>query len=48
MATNLLINVRIPQDSVPTPKVYGWLDSIVALHRLQGNGQYKELHKEIT
>ena len=43
---------------MPTPKVYGWLDSTVVLHWHKGNGQYKEfvanrvakiqLHKEIT
>ena len=57
MATNLLINVRNALDNVPSPKVFGWLDSTVALHWIKGNGQYKQfvanrvakiqLHKEI-
>lgn len=58
MATNLLMNIRNALDNLPTPKVYGWLDSTVALHWIKGNGQYKEfvanrvaqiqLQKEIT
>ena len=57
MATNLLINVRNALDNVPSPKVFGWLDSTVALHWIKGNGQYKQFvanrvtkiqfHKEI-
>ena len=57
MATNLLVNVRNALDNVPSPKLYGWLDSTVALHWIKGNGQYKQfvanrvakiqLHKEI-
>ena len=57
MATNLLINVRNALDNVPSPKVFGWLDSTVALHWIKGNGQYKQfvanrvakiqIHKEI-
>lgn len=42
MATNLVINVRNALDNVPAPKVYGWLDSTVALHWIKGNGQYKQ------
>ena len=57
MATNLLVNARNALDNVPSPKVFGWLDSTVALHWIKGNGQYKQfvanrvakiqLHKEI-
>ena len=42
MAIYLLMNVRNALDNVPTPKVYGWLDSTVALHWIKGNGQYKQ------
>ena len=57
MATNLLMNVKNALDNVPLPKLYGWLDSTVALHWIKRNGQYKQfvanrvtkiqLHKEI-
>ena len=57
MATNLLINVRNALDNIPTPQLFGWIDSTVVLHWLKGNGQYKQfvanrvskiqLHKEI-
>ena len=57
MATNLLLNVRNALDNLPTPRVYAWQDSTVALHWIKGNGQYKQfvanrvakiqLHKEI-
>ena len=40
MATNLLINVRNALDNIPTPQLFGWIDSTVALHWLKGNGQY--------
>ena len=42
MATNLLVNVRNALDNVPTPRVYAWLDSTVALHWIRGNGQYRQ------
>ena len=42
MATNLLVNVRNALDNVPSPKMFGWLDSTVALHWIKGNGQYKQ------
>lgn len=42
MATNLLINVRNALDNLPSTKVFGWLDSTVALHWIKGNGQYKQ------
>ncbi len=42
MATNLLINVCNALDNIPTPQLYGWIDSTVALHWMKGNGQYKQ------
>ena len=42
MATNLLMNVRNALDNITPPKLYGWLDSTVALYWIKGNGQYKE------
>lgn len=42
MATNLLINVRNALDNIPTPQLFGWVDSTVALHWIEGNGQYKQ------
>ena len=57
MATNLLINVRNALDNIPTPQLFGWVDSTVAQHWIKGNGQYKlfvanrvaktQLYKEI-
>ena len=38
MATNLLINVRNALDNIPTPQLFGWVDSTVALHWIKGNG----------
>ena len=42
MAANLLVNVRNALDYLPTPEVYAWLDSTVALYWILGNGQYKQ------
>ena len=42
MAMNLLVNVHNAPDNVPTPQLYGWIDSTVALHLIKGNGQYKQ------
>ena len=42
MATNLLINVRNALGHLSSPQLYAWLDSTVALHWIQGNGQYKQ------
>lgn len=42
MATNLVTNVRNMLDGLPTPKVYAWLDSTVALHWICRNGRYKQ------
>lgn len=58
MATNLAINVRQALSNLPTPKVYAWLDSTVALHWILGHGEYRQFvqnrvrkiqqHPEIT
>ena len=42
MATNLVINVQNTLMHLPSPKVYAWLDSTVALHWILGNGLYKQ------
>ena len=42
MAMNLLVNMRNALDNVPTPQLYGWIDSTAALHWIKGNGQYKQ------
>lgn len=42
MATNLVTNVLNALDNLPTPKVYAWLDSTVALHWINSGGQYKQ------
>ena len=36
------MNVRNALDNITPPKLYGWLDSTVALYWIKGNGQYKE------
>ena len=42
MATNLVTNVSNALRGLPTPRVFGWLDSSVALHWIRGDGQYKQ------
>ena len=42
MATNLVMNVKNALRELPEPTIYGWLDSIVALHWILGNGQYHQ------
>ena len=42
MATNLVYNVKEALEGFPVRKVYGWLDSTVALHWIRGNGEYKQ------
>ena len=37
MATNLLINIRNALDNIPTPQLFGWVDSTVALHWIKEN-----------
>ena len=42
MVTNLAVNVRnaLPKD--PAPSIHAWIDSMVALHWICGNGTYKQ------
>ena len=42
MATNLVINLKNALNDLPSPRVYAWLDSTVALHWIGGNGEYKQ------
>ena len=42
MATNLVINLKNVLNDLPSPRVYAWLDSTVALHWIGGNGEYKQ------
>ena len=42
MATNLVYNIKEALEGFPARKVYGWLDSTVALHWIRGNGEYKQ------
>ena len=42
MAMNLLVNMRNALDNVPTPQLYGGIDSTVVLYWIKGNGQYKQ------
>ena len=42
MATNLVINLKKALNDLPSPRVYAWLDSTVALHWIGGNGEYKQ------
>ena len=42
MATDLVYNVKEALEGFPVRKVYGWLDSTVALHWIRGNGEYKQ------
>ena len=42
MATNLVYNVKEALEGFPVRKVYGWLDSTVALHWIRGDGEYKQ------
>ena len=41
MATNL-VNLSNALQGLPKAKLFGWLDSLVALHWICGNGQYKQ------
>ena len=41
MATNLVINLKNALNALPSPRVYAWLDSTVALHWIGGTGEYK-------
>ena len=42
MSTNLVTNVSNALQGLQKSKVFGWLDSLVALHWVRGNGQFKE------
>ena len=42
MSPNLVTNAKNALIELPTPEIFGWLDSTVALHWLLGNGQYKQ------
>ena len=42
MATNLVTNVSNALQALPKPKIYGWLDSMVALQWIRGSGKYKQ------
>ena len=42
MSTNLVHNVKVALAGFPVTGVYGWLDSTVALHWINGNGEYKQ------
>ena len=43
MATNVVDNVKRVLQRYPIRKVYGWLDSSVALHWIRGENRYKQL-----
>lgn len=42
MATNLLYNVRDSLTGFPVTSLHCWLDSTVALHWIQGDGNYRQ------
>ncbi|XP_028407828.1 uncharacterized protein LOC114530405 [Dendronephthya gigantea] len=42
MAANLVDNVRTALSGYPVRAVFGWLDSLVALHWIKGGGTYKQ------
>ena len=42
MSTNLVHNVKEVLTGFPVTDVYGWLDSTVALHWVNGNEDYKQ------
>ena len=42
MAANLVGNVRTAFSGYPVRAVFGWLDSLVALHWIKGGGTYKQ------
>jgi hypothetical protein len=42
MASNLVDNVLQALEGFPVKKVFGWLDSTVALHWIRGNGEFKQ------
>jgi len=42
MAHNLIINVKQALEGMPVTQLHGWIDSLVVLHWLKGEGQYKQ------
>jgi hypothetical protein len=42
MATNLLNNVKNALINAPINELHAWLDSTVALYRIQNDGDYKQ------
>ena len=42
MAMNLVKNFQNALQNLPDPIIYGWLDSMVALHWINGEGQYRK------
>ena len=42
MATNLVVNLLNTLNDLPSQRVYGWIDSTVALHWIGGRGEYKQ------
>ena len=44
MATKSVYNVTEVLEDFTVRKVYGWLDSTVALHWIRGNGEYKQFN----
>ena len=41
MASNLVDNVQQALEGFPVKRVFGWLDSTVALHWIRGNGEFE-------
>lgn len=41
MVTNLIVNICDALEGFPVVRLHGWLDSTVALHWINGGGQYK-------
>ena len=42
MLANLVRNVKKALKNLPVRNAYGWLDSTVSLHWIEGNGEYKQ------
>ena len=42
MAANMVHNVKLALKGFPIRNIYGWLDSTVALHWINGEGNYKQ------
>ena len=48
MSANLLHNIKETLQPLPVRDVYCWLDSMVALHWIQGNGDYKQFVQGVS